>query len=235
MASWGATGPASRRPSRCCWGWSSPTTAGSSSWATSSPPCRPRCGAALPIWRRGIPLYGWMTVAEAVRFARSFHADRWNQRLLDQILDHFEIPLAAEAPPAVQRPARQRRPGPGDRPRSRPAHPRRSHAGPGHGRPPRFLDVDDPSRSAPGADDPVQLAYPGRRRARRRSDRHPGRRRVARRLSDRTLQAKREQAGARVRGPAAGVSRLCGARSGVGSGPPSRARHRQLRSRTSAR
>ena len=72
----------------------------------------------------GHPLYGWMTVAEAVRFARSFHADRWNQRLLDQILDHFEIPLAVEAPPVVERPAGQRRPGPGDRPRSRPAHPR---------------------------------------------------------------------------------------------------------------
>jgi ABC-2 type transport system ATP-binding protein len=40
----------------------------------------------------GHPLYGWMTVAEAARFGRSFHRDRWNQRLLDQILDHFEIP-----------------------------------------------------------------------------------------------------------------------------------------------
>jgi ABC-2 type transport system ATP-binding protein len=44
----------------------------------------------------GHPLYGWMTVAEAVRFARSFHAVRWNQRLLDQILDHFEIPARAK-------------------------------------------------------------------------------------------------------------------------------------------
>ena len=52
---------------------------------------------------------------------------------------------------------------------------------------------------------------------------------LARRLSHRALQAKREQAGARVPGPAAGVSRLCGAGPGVGSGPPSRARHRQLR------
>jgi len=37
-----------------------------------------------------------MTVAEAARFARSFHADRWNQRLLDQILEHFEIPSRAK-------------------------------------------------------------------------------------------------------------------------------------------
>jgi ABC-2 type transport system ATP-binding protein len=44
----------------------------------------------------GHPLYGWMTVAEAMRFARSFHADRWNARLLDQVLEHFEIPQRAK-------------------------------------------------------------------------------------------------------------------------------------------
>jgi ABC-2 type transport system ATP-binding protein len=44
----------------------------------------------------GHPLYGWMTVAEAERFCRAFHADRWNQPLLNQILDHFEIPLRAK-------------------------------------------------------------------------------------------------------------------------------------------
>lgn len=44
----------------------------------------------------GHPLYGWMSVAEAVRFARSFYADRWNERLLSQILDHFEIPARAK-------------------------------------------------------------------------------------------------------------------------------------------
>src|SRR3954451_24162556 len=43
----------------------------------------------------GHPLYGWMTVAEAARFARAFHADRWDQHLLDQILEHFEIPPRA--------------------------------------------------------------------------------------------------------------------------------------------
>jgi ABC-2 type transport system ATP-binding protein len=39
----------------------------------------------------GHPLYGWMTVHDAVKFARSFHAQSWNQPLLDQILDHFEL------------------------------------------------------------------------------------------------------------------------------------------------
>ena len=44
----------------------------------------------------GHPLYGWMTVAEAARFGRAFHVDRWNQQLLEQILEHFEIPLKAK-------------------------------------------------------------------------------------------------------------------------------------------
>jgi hypothetical protein len=37
------------------------------------------------------PLYRWMTVAEAVRFARSL-APRWSDALLEKILDHFELP-----------------------------------------------------------------------------------------------------------------------------------------------
>ena len=44
----------------------------------------------------GHPLYGWMTVAEASRFARSFYGDRWSQSMLDQVLDHFEIPGKAK-------------------------------------------------------------------------------------------------------------------------------------------
>jgi ABC-2 type transport system ATP-binding protein len=44
----------------------------------------------------GHALYGWMTIAEATRFMRSFHPGRWNQPLLDQILDHFELPLRAK-------------------------------------------------------------------------------------------------------------------------------------------
>jgi ABC-2 type transport system ATP-binding protein len=38
----------------------------------------------------GHPLYGWMTIEEAVRFTRAFYA-RWNDALVDQILDHFEL------------------------------------------------------------------------------------------------------------------------------------------------
>jgi ABC-2 type transport system ATP-binding protein len=37
----------------------------------------------------GHPLYGWMTVAEAVKFSRAFYAGRWNGPMLDQILDHL--------------------------------------------------------------------------------------------------------------------------------------------------
>jgi len=52
--------------------------------------------ARIAYLAEGHPLYGWMTVAEAVRFARAFHADRWNDRMLDQILEHFEIPARAK-------------------------------------------------------------------------------------------------------------------------------------------
>jgi ABC-2 type transport system ATP-binding protein len=40
------------------------------------------------------PLYNWMTVGEAVRFAAAFYPE-WNDRLVDQILDHFELPRRA--------------------------------------------------------------------------------------------------------------------------------------------
>jgi ABC-2 type transport system ATP-binding protein len=56
----------------------------------------PEVRARIAYLAEGHPLYGWMTVAEAVRFGRSSHAARWNQRLLDQILDHFEIPARAK-------------------------------------------------------------------------------------------------------------------------------------------
>lgn len=36
------------------------------------------------------PLYGWMTVGEAVEFTRAFYP-AWNDVLVDQILDHFEL------------------------------------------------------------------------------------------------------------------------------------------------
>jgi ABC-2 type transport system ATP-binding protein len=38
----------------------------------------------------GHPFYGWMTIDEAVKFTRSFYRN-WNDTLVDQILDHFEL------------------------------------------------------------------------------------------------------------------------------------------------
>jgi ABC-2 type transport system ATP-binding protein len=38
----------------------------------------------------GHPLYGWMTIEDAVQFTRAFYL-RWNDVLVDQILDHFEL------------------------------------------------------------------------------------------------------------------------------------------------
>lgn len=52
--------------------------------------------ARIAYLAEGHPLYGWMTVAEAGRFARAFHPERWNQPLLDQVLDHFEIPTRSK-------------------------------------------------------------------------------------------------------------------------------------------
>ena len=39
----------------------------------------------------GHPLYNWMTVKDAVRFAKQFYT-KWNDRLVEQILEHFEVP-----------------------------------------------------------------------------------------------------------------------------------------------
>ncbi|WP_165219897.1 ABC transporter ATP-binding protein [Aquisphaera insulae] len=44
----------------------------------------------------GHPLYGWMTVGEASRFAARFHPGRWDGRLLAAILDHFDLPARAK-------------------------------------------------------------------------------------------------------------------------------------------
>ncbi len=56
----------------------------------------PRVKERIAYLAEGHPLYRWMTVAEAAKFARSFHADRWNQPLFDQILDHFELSRRAK-------------------------------------------------------------------------------------------------------------------------------------------
>lgn len=46
--------------------------------------------ARIAYLAEGHPLYGWMTIDDAVRFTRAFY-DRWNDALVDQILDHFEL------------------------------------------------------------------------------------------------------------------------------------------------
>jgi ABC-2 type transport system ATP-binding protein len=46
--------------------------------------------ARIAYLAEGHPLYGWMSIGEAVEFTRSFYS-RWNDTLVDQILDHFEL------------------------------------------------------------------------------------------------------------------------------------------------
>jgi ABC-2 type transport system ATP-binding protein len=41
------------------------------------------------------PLYSWMTVRDAVQFTRAFYP-RWNQRLLEQVLEHFGLTWRAK-------------------------------------------------------------------------------------------------------------------------------------------
>ncbi|MBI2298849.1 MAG: ABC transporter ATP-binding protein, partial [Armatimonadetes bacterium] len=41
------------------------------------------------------PLYRWMTIGEMVDFTRAFYA-RWNDRLVEQILDHFGLSRRAK-------------------------------------------------------------------------------------------------------------------------------------------
>ena len=51
---------------------------------------RPETRARIAYLAEGHPLYRWMTIGQAVNFTRAFY-DRWNQHLLEQILDHFEL------------------------------------------------------------------------------------------------------------------------------------------------
>jgi ABC-2 type transport system ATP-binding protein len=51
---------------------------------------RPETRARIAYLAEGHPLYRWMSVGQAVRFARGFYP-RWNDTLLEQILDHFEL------------------------------------------------------------------------------------------------------------------------------------------------
>jgi ABC-2 type transport system ATP-binding protein len=53
---------------------------------------RPETRARIAYLAEGHPLYRWMTVGQAVQFTRAFYERyRWNQPLLEQILDHFEL------------------------------------------------------------------------------------------------------------------------------------------------
>ena len=51
---------------------------------------RPETRARIAYLAEGHPLYRWMTIGQVVQFTRSFYP-RWNQSLLEQILDHFEL------------------------------------------------------------------------------------------------------------------------------------------------
>ena len=53
---------------------------------------RPETRARIAYLAEGHPLYRWMTIGQAVRFTRAFYEPyRWNQPLVEQILDHFEL------------------------------------------------------------------------------------------------------------------------------------------------
>lgn len=52
---------------------------------------RPQTRARIAYLAENHPVYRWMSVGEAVRFFRPFYAT-WNQTLVEQILDHFELP-----------------------------------------------------------------------------------------------------------------------------------------------
>ena len=157
----------------------------------------------------GHPLYGWMTIGQAVEFTRAFYP-RWNDTLVDQILDHFELSRKqkfrrlSRGQQAQVSLALAVAPDPEllvlDDPDARP----------GHGRAARLPRVADPDHPAARPHDPVQLAHPGRRRTRGRPHRHHDRRRAAGRLPHRDLPRIGPQDRARVRRHAARIGRSAG-------------------------
>ena len=54
----------------------------------------PETRSKIAYLAEGHPLYRWMNVGQAVRFARAFYP-RWNDTLLEQILDHFGLSTRA--------------------------------------------------------------------------------------------------------------------------------------------
>ena len=61
----------------------------------SSARLSPEARSRIAYLAEGHPLYGWMTIGEMVRFSEAFYP-AWNSRLLDQILDHFELSRRAK-------------------------------------------------------------------------------------------------------------------------------------------
>ena len=56
---------------------------------------RPETRSRIAYLAEGHPLYRWMTIGQAVRFTRAFYP-RWNDALLEQILDHFGLSTRAK-------------------------------------------------------------------------------------------------------------------------------------------
>jgi ABC-2 type transport system ATP-binding protein len=56
---------------------------------------RPETRGRIAYLAEGHPLYRWMTVGDAVRFARRFYPS-WNNALIEQILDHFGLSRRAK-------------------------------------------------------------------------------------------------------------------------------------------
>jgi len=50
----------------------------------------PNARSRIAYLAEGHPIYRWMSIRDAMRFTRAFYP-QWNQDLLDQILDHFEL------------------------------------------------------------------------------------------------------------------------------------------------
>lgn len=50
----------------------------------------PETRSRIAYLAEGHPIYRWMSIQDAVRFTRAFYGN-WNQVLLDQILEHFEL------------------------------------------------------------------------------------------------------------------------------------------------
>jgi ABC-2 type transport system ATP-binding protein len=55
---------------------------------------RPQTRASIAYLAETHPLYRWMTVGQIAAFTRAFY-QRWDQKLLERILDHFELPPRA--------------------------------------------------------------------------------------------------------------------------------------------